>query len=64
MLTTIFAMFVTWYLTKIYYTRTMVVKLDNLEARGLVQEKCSKCSILVTTRHENLRTPFYCSSCK
>jgi len=64
MLTTIFAMFVAWYLTKIYYTRTMVVKLDNLEARGLVQEKCSKCSLLVITRQENLRVPFYCSSCK
>jgi len=64
MLTAIFAALVTWYLTKIYYTRTLSLKVNNFEAEGLVYEKCSKCAMISVAHKDNLRSPFYCQSCR
>ena len=61
---TILSILVTWYLTKVYYTRSPGVKISKFEASDLVLEKCSKCSKTITTHEKNLRVPFYCSSCK
>ena len=64
MLTTIIAMLVTWYATKVYYTGSTVFKLSKFNSKDLIHAKCSKCSRVVTTNKDNLRVPFYCSSCK
>ena len=63
---TLFAILVTWYLTKIYYTRSARVNMNSLGGLGLglVRVQCSKCSQTVVTSNENLRVPFYCSACK
>lgn len=64
MITTLTAILITWYATKIYYTRTLHVKIDGLEKHGLTQAKCSKCSQNIVLKGEHLRTPFYCVACK
>lgn len=63
-MTTLISILLTWYLTKIYYTRALGLKVDSLKERGLVEVRCSKCSQVIVTKEENLRTPFYCSVCK
>jgi formamidopyrimidine-DNA glycosylase len=64
MLTTIIAMLVTWYATKVYYTKSTVIKASKFDAEELLKAKCSKCSRIVSIHKDNLRVPFYCSSCK
>jgi len=64
MLNTIIAILVTWYATKVYYTGSTVFKISKFDTKDLMHAKCFKCSAIVTTREENLRVPFYCSSCK
>jgi hypothetical protein len=61
---TIAAILITWYLTKVYYTRSLRLKIDGVDADKLIKVKCSKCARSVFTVSENLRTPFYCSMCK
>jgi len=61
---TLSAMLLTWYVTKVYYTRTLRVVIDDLEKRGLAEATCSKCSKSVILKEEHLRTPFFCVSCK
>ena len=64
MLITTIAVLVTWYASKVYYTKTTLVKISKLDTKGFLQAKCSKCSNVVTIHKDNLRVPFYCSSCK
>ena len=64
MLTTIIAVLVTWYATKVYYTKTTVIRASKFDTKDLIHAKCFKCSAIVTTNEKNLRVPFYCSSCK
>ena len=54
----------TWYATKVYYTRSLHINLDDLEKHGLVQAQCSSCSQKIVTHEDNLRSPFYCVACK
>lgn len=62
---TITCILLTWYLTKVYYTRSLTVKKTNyLEERGLAKCVCFKCAQETITKQENLRNPFYCFSCK
>lgn len=61
---TLLAILITWYLTKIYYTRSLRLMIDGVENDKLVRARCSKCARTGYIVRENLRTPFYCSSCK
>ena len=62
---TLFAILLTWYLTKLYYTRSPRVKITKFDnAADLLHEKCSKCSQIIAVNEDNLRVPFYCSSCR
>jgi len=61
---TILAIAITWYLTKLYYTKEFKVSIYDLEKHDLIQAKCSKCSQTIVTHTDNLRTPFYCLACK
>lgn len=59
---TIVAMFAVWYLTKIYYTRSMSFKSEHIE-NGLVRVVCVKCARASIISEKNMRTPFYCIIC-
>jgi hypothetical protein len=64
MLTTVIAILVTWYATKVYYTGSTVFKLSKFDTKDLMYVKCSKCALVATVHKDQLRVPFYCSSCK
>ena len=61
---TIAAILITWYLTKVYYTKSPIFKTSKFDNKDLIHAKCSKCSALVRTNKDNLRIPFYCPTCK
>jgi formylmethanofuran dehydrogenase subunit E len=54
----------TWYITKIYYTRELKVNMPNTGNPNLIQARCNKCSQTVVTYKDNMRNPFYCMPCK
>ena len=58
---TILAILITWYITKIYYTRSF--SLD-IEQSDLIRAVCSKCARSGYISQDNLRVPYYCISCK
>jgi formamidopyrimidine-DNA glycosylase len=64
MIATLAAILITWYATKVYYTRSLRVHIDGVNNEELVKAQCSKCARIVFTASQNLRTPFYCSSCR
>jgi len=55
---------ITWYVTKIYYTRDLKVSIYDLEKHDLVGAKCFKCAQNIVTHVDNVRSPFYCMVCK
>ena len=61
---TIAAILITWYLTKVYYTKSLRLRIEGVDTDKLIKARCSKCSENVFTVSDNLRTPFYCSMCK
>ena len=61
---TIAAILITWYLTKVYYTKSLRLRIEGVDNDKLIKVKCSKCARSVFTVSDNLRTPFYCSMCK
>jgi hypothetical protein len=61
---TIAAILITWYLTKVYYTKSLRLRIEGIDNDKLIKARCSKCSENVFTVSDNLRTPFYCSMCK
>ena len=61
---TIAAILITWYLTKVYYTKSLRLMIEGVDNDKLIKVKCSKCARSVFTVSDNLRTPFYCSMCK
>ena len=61
-MTTLLAIAITWYLTKIYYTKSFSIKSYEVEA-GLVKVTCLKCSRVSVITEQNIRTPFYCTTC-
>jgi len=54
----------TWYITKLYYTRSFTLDVDDIEENGLIQATCSKCARSGYISQDNLRAPYYCMSCK
>jgi MinD superfamily P-loop ATPase len=60
----LFAVLVTWYLTKVFYTRKLSIDCNNLAKRGLCELTCSKCARTHVIKEEHRRTPFYCTGCK
>ena len=54
----------TWYITKIYYTRELKVNMPSTDNPDIVQARCNKCSQILVINVENMRTPFYCMLCK
>jgi len=61
---TILAIAITWYLTKVYYTRSLTVSMYDLEQHNLMQATCSKCAQTVVINMDDMRNPFYCLGCK
>jgi hypothetical protein len=60
---TLLAVLLTWYATKVYYTRSLYLEIDDLKKKGLMQATCSKCSQPTIIKEKNMRTPFYCTFC-
>ena len=60
---TLLAVLLTWYATKVYYTRSLYPEIDDLKKNGLIQARCSKCSQSIIIKEKNMRTPFYCTVC-
>lgn len=58
---TILAIAITWYLTKLYYTRSFTL---DIEQSDLIKATCSKCARSGYISADNLRAPYYCVSCK
>jgi len=52
---------ITWYITKLYYTRSFTL---DIEESDLIKVTCSKCSRSGYISQDNLRVPYYCISCK
>ena len=58
---TIISILITWYVTKLYYTRSF--KLD-IEDSGLAEAICVRCGKTSYINPENLRVSYYCPTCK
>ena len=52
---------ITWYATKIYYTKSFTL---DIEESDLIKATCFKCARSGYISRENLRAPYYCMSCK
>jgi len=52
---------ITWYATKIYYTRSFTL---DIEQSDLIKATCAKCARSGYISPDNLRAPYYCMSCK
>jgi formamidopyrimidine-DNA glycosylase len=61
-MTTILLIALTWYLTKLYYTREFNVHIIN-EDPSMGNIQCSGCSQTIYTRKDNFRNPYYCLTC-
>jgi formamidopyrimidine-DNA glycosylase len=60
----ILAILITWYITKLYYTREMLIHFPELEDHGLMTAQCVQCSQYIVISQEHMRNPFYCTACK
>ena len=58
---TILAILITWYATKLYYTRQFGFEIEQSD---LIRAICSKCARSGYISPDNLRNPYYCVSCK
>lgn len=54
---------ITWYATKVYYTKTLNLQTPVKEEGPMVHARCSKCSQTIYTHRDNLRAPYYCLAC-
>jgi hypothetical protein len=61
---TIILMLLTWYGTKLFYTREPFINFPELEDHGLMTAKCAQCSQHIVISQEHMRNPFYCNVCK
>jgi len=61
---TILAIAITWYATKIFYTRDARIKWVDFEDPNVVKATCHKCARTGYISPDNLRVPYYCMSCK
>ena len=60
---TILAILITWYITKIYYTKSLEINRpeDNSE---IIRSTCAGCARTEYIHRDNIRVPHYCMSCK
>jgi len=63
MMLTIILITLTWYATKIYYTKQFTIEISEKDP-NMVLATCSKCSQRIQTHVDNIRTPYYCLTCK
>jgi len=61
---TLLLIITTWYLTKLFYTKTLRIELPQLGDPNIIHAICSKCARGTVTHMDNMRSPFYCNSCK
>jgi ribosomal protein L37AE/L43A len=61
---TILAILITWYATKVYYTKTLRVSIYDLEQHNLMQATCIKCAQTTVINMDDMRNPYYCLNCK
>jgi len=61
---TILLIAITWYATKLFYTRDPKINFPELADHGLITAKCVRCAQHMVIREEDMRTPFYCMICK
>jgi hypothetical protein len=61
---TIILIILTWYATKLFYTRDPFINMPELEDHGLMTARCAKCSQFIVISQEHMRNPFYCLACK
>jgi len=52
---------ITWYATKLYYTRQFGF---DIEQSDLIKATCHKCARTGYVSPDNLRNPYYCLACK
>jgi len=64
MMLTLTLILLTWYATKVYYTKTLTVQAPAKEEGPMVHIKCHKCAQTIYTHRDNLRAPYYCMVCK
>ena len=60
---TIIAILITWYATKVYYTKQFKLSMSTADP-DMTHIRCAKCSQTIYTHVDNLRAPFYCLACK
>jgi hypothetical protein len=58
---TIISILITWYVTKIYYTRSFKLEVED---SGLAEAICVRCGKKSFINPENLRVSYYCPTCK
>jgi len=59
---TILSILITWYATKVYYTKSLTIKtVEKDPSMGHI--KCSGCSQTIYTNKDNFRAPYYCIAC-
>jgi hypothetical protein len=61
---TILLIAITWYATKLYYTKDPKINIPGLADHGLMTAKCSNCSQHIVIAQDEMRNPFYCMRCK
>jgi hypothetical protein len=60
---TILLIAITWYLTKLYYTRDPLINMPEDDSE-MITSICAKCARSEYIHRDNLRVPYYCMSCK
>ena len=60
---TIIAIIVTWYLTKVYYSKKITFNLNEVE-RDHITQICFSCGKYDYIHKTNLRSPHYCMGCR
>jgi len=54
---------ITWYITKIYYTKDPLINMPEDDSE-IVRSICAGCARTEYIHRDNLRVPYYCMSCK
>lgn len=57
-------MLLTWYGTKVFYTKDPLIHMPELDDHGLMTAQCARCSQYLVINQEHMRNPFYCNVCK
>jgi len=55
---------ITWYATKVFYTRDTRIKWVDFGDPSIVKATCHKCARSGYVGIDNLRAPYYCMLCK